>query len=407
MGLIMETLRQHMDENEDLVLLFVRKKGDEKENNKQKQEEKEEEEEDELRTVPNSELIPNLPEGISIRGRPNMRPPTRMVTSCYGECRDIIGEEAMTDNDTSREEGTTGEEGGRDNSYFTDDESDQDSAGEDLLSSSEDEDDNEEEETEEDFGIERSAGTSRFNRGGDRSRGNMYGGITVRQPVSSPIVVQQQDVSITREEDEEESASDESVISVSDSEYERVADTTASDGEVELAETDGYVEVNPLGSTEDGSEDQPEENSGSNSSEGFLVTIIRGITVTRRQEDNDERPNLHPGVPSQPIINQHRSRNDESSEGIALDPLDRERPAPTNRQQAETNPSNHRVIERLARMGITVTRRPHFHHPQHHQRIRIQDHQDTDDQSGSDSDVETDDEMPVLIRDLDLMEREE
>ena len=92
-------------------------------------------------------------------------------------------------------------------------------------------------------------------------------------------------------------------------------------------------------------------------------------------------------------------------------PLDREgRQTATTRQQQEeeTNPtpSNHRVIERLARMGITVTRRPHFHHHQHHQRIRIQDHQDTD-QSESDSDVETDDDMPVLIRDLDLMEREE
>ena len=110
MSLIMATLREHMDENEDLVLLFVRKKDDQKENNNLRQEE-EEEEEDELRTVPDSELIPNLPEGISIRSRPlNSRSSTGLVTSCYGECRDTTEEEASTDNDTSTEGSGEGSE---------------------------------------------------------------------------------------------------------------------------------------------------------------------------------------------------------------------------------------------------------------------------------------------------------
>ena len=385
----MATLREHMDENEDLVLLFVRKKGDQKrENNNLLQGE----EEDELRAVLDSGFLPNLPQGISIRGRPN-RSSTGMVTSCYGECRDTE-EEVLTDNDTSTEEGT---EEGRDNSYFLDDDSDDDSAGEDHLSSSssEDEDDNREEEIEEELGIARSTGNqvseSRYG-GGDQVTGRMFGGITVRRPVSpsynsedSSIIVEQ-DVLILREDGYEESASDMSVSVDSDSE--RLADTTVSDdGEVELGEIDPHIrslEANPLESNENGSEQQSEEISSNSSTEDFLVTRIRGITVTRRQEENDE--------------------------GIALVPLDREpeRQATTDNREAETNPapSNHRVIERLARMGITVTRRPHFHHHHHHQRIRLQDHQDTD-QSGSDSDVETDDDMPVLIRDLDLMEREE
>ena len=412
MSLIMATLREHMDKDEDLVLLFVRKKGAQKRENNNRQHE--EEEDDELRTVLDSGFIPNLPEGISIRGGSN-RSSTGVVTSCYGECRDTTEEEALTDNDTSTEGGT---EEGRDSSYFMDDQSDEDSAGEDQLSpsSSEDEDDNGEEETEEDSWIARSE--SRY-RGGDQMTRSVYGGITVRRPVSSSYnseessTIVQQDVLIVREDEEEESASDMSVSVDSDSD--RLADTSVSDGEVELGESDGHIhslEENPLQSTENGFEEQSEENSSNNSTEEFLVTRIRGITVTRRQEQNEEHLDLQPVLSSSvPSQNDENLEDTGVPEGIALVPLDREpeRLATTDRQ-AETNnpaPSNHRVIERLARMGITVTRRPHFHHHHHHQRIRIQDHQDTD-QSGSDSDVETDDDdMPVLIRDLDLMEREE
>ena len=108
MSLIMATLREHMDKDEDLVLLFVRKKGAQKRENNNRQHE--EEEDDELRTVLDSGFIPNLPEGISIRGSSN-RSSTGVVTSCYGECRDTTEEEALTDNDTSTEGGT---EEGRD-----------------------------------------------------------------------------------------------------------------------------------------------------------------------------------------------------------------------------------------------------------------------------------------------------
>ena len=407
----MATLREHMEENEDLVLLFVRKKGDQngdhqrvegdqngdhqRQNGDQQKENGDQRENNNRREeIPNFGFVPSLPEGISLRGRSSDR--SSIGTSCYGECRDSTGEEeAFTDPDTSVEEGS-------DDSYFFDEE---DSYGEEQLSSSEDGEDDEEEEPEEDLGAARVD---------NQVSGTRFGGITVRQPASTSLdssddsfFVVQHNVLILREDDADESASDMSESVSGDPDSDRLDDTTATDGEFELGEIDVLVHT-PETFPSESTEAEEENSSSNNTTEEFLVTRIQGITVTRRQGQDGNSEERHDIQPA--LALQSPSEHGEGAEGVALVPLDRdqERPAALDRQAVNNpTPSNHRVIERLARMGITVTRRPLSHHHHRHQRIRIQDHQDTD-QSGSDSDVDSDDDdMPVLIRDLDLMEREE
>ena len=390
MSSIMATLREQMEEDEDLVLLFVKRKEDNKVEHKVGQKV----------DYGASEFTPNLPEGISIRGR-STRSSSNVVTSCYGECRDAFtGDESFVEEEeeTQNNSNSFGEE-----SYSEDDDGD-DSAGEEQLSSSESEDEDENEERNSEESLDMSSGAS--GEGGEVV-GNRYGGITVRRRVDSSedssILVQQDDLDLTEDDHEEESASDMSVNVDSDSDT--LTNTTLSEEEVELGEVVGQGEVP---SQEVVLEDHSEGNSIDNViEEDSLVHGIRGITVTRRQsEENDnseERRNIRALLALPPAF-----QEDEDEEGIALSPI--QEPAnPRRLSEGNRPPSNQRVIERLARMGITVTRRPytrHHHHHHHHQRIRIQDHQDTD-QSGTESDVDTDDEMPVLIRDLDLMEREE
>ena len=72
MSSIMATLREQMEEDEDLVLLFVKRREDNKVEHKVGQKV----------DYGASEFTPNLPEGISIRGR-STRSSSNVVTSCY------------------------------------------------------------------------------------------------------------------------------------------------------------------------------------------------------------------------------------------------------------------------------------------------------------------------------------